>query len=299
MELVNLSTEARNPKTVGLDTFSALEIVTVMNEEDAKLAEAVKPALKNIAQATDWISEAFLKGGRLFYMGAGTSGRLGVLDASECPPTFGVSPQQVIGLIAGGDTALRNPVEDAEDDRQAGGNDLAAHNLTANDVVVGIAASGGTPYVIGGLTYAKEIGCHTVSVTCNNNSAMSQVAELAIEVVPGPEILTGSTRLKSGTVQKMVLNMISTASMVLIGKTYENLMVDVMQSNQKLNIRAENIVMEITGVPRGEARAKIDEADGKVKTAVIMLLTKSDRSMAESLLDKAKGHVRTALSIAQ
>jgi len=298
VELVNLSTETRNSKTVGLDTFSALEIVTVMNEEDAKLAQAVKPALKNIAQAADWISEAFLKGGRLFYMGAGTSGRLGVLDASECPPTFGVSPEMVVGLIAGGDTALRNPVEDAEDDRQAGGKDLAAHNLTANDVVVGIAASGGTPYVIGGLTYAKEMGCHTVSITCNSSSPMSQVAELAIEVVPGPEILTGSTRLKSGTVQKMVLNMISTASMVRIGKAYENFMVDVMQSNKKLNIRAENIVMEITGVPREEARAAIDEADGKVKTAIVMLLTQSDRPRAESLLDKAKGHVRGALSIA-
>ena len=299
MELANLSTETRNPKTMELDTFSTLEIVTAMNEEDAKLAEAVKPALKNIAEAAEWISEAFVKGGRLFYMGAGTSGRLGVLDASECPPTFGVSPEQVIGLIAGGDTALRNPVEDAEDDKQAGSNDLINRNLTAADVVVGIAASGGTPYVIGGLTYAKEIGCRTVSITCNTNSAMSQVAELAIEVVPGPEVLTGSTRLKAGTVQKMVLNMISTASMVRIGKAYENFMVDVKQSNKKLNIRAENIVMEITGVSRGEARAKINEADGKVKTAIIMLLTQSDRPMAESLLDKAKGHVRVALSVAE
>ena len=297
MKLVNLSTETRNPKTMGLDTFSTLEIVTAMNKEDAKLAEAVKPALENIAKAADWIAEAFIKGGRLFYMGAGTSGRLGVLDASECPPTFGVSPKQVIGLIAGGDTALRNPVEHAEDDRQAGCNDLSAYYLASNDVVVGIAASGGTPYVIGGLTYAKELGCHTISITCNTNSAMSQIAELAIEVVPGPEVLTGSTRLKSGTVQKMVLNMLSTASMVRIGKTYENFMVDMLQSNKKLNIRAENIVMEIADVSREEAREKINEADGKLKVAIVMLLTQCDRPTAESLLDKAKGHVRVALSM--
>jgi len=280
-----------------LDTFSALEIVTVMNEEDAKLAEAVKPALKSAAQAAEWAAEAFLKGGRLFYLGAGTSGRLGVLDASECPPTFGIPQGQVIGLIAGGDKALRVAVEGAEDDEQLGRSDLIKHSLTAKDLVVGIAASGKTSYVSGALAYAKEIGCRTVSVTCNKNSTMAQLAELAIEVVPGAEVLTGSTRLKAGTAQKMVLNMISTASMVLSGKTYENLMVDVVQSNQKLNTRAENIVTEITGVSRQEAREKINAAEGKVKTAVLMILMNCDKQQAELLLKEAKGHVRAALKL--
>ena len=297
MNLKNLSTESRNPKTINLDTFSSLEITTIMNDEDATLAAAVKPALPKIAQAADWAAKAFNKNGRLFYIGAGTSGRLGVLDASECPPTFGVPPTMVIGLIAGGDTALRNPVENAEDDEQAGQTDLAAHNLNSNDVVVGIAASGSTPYVIGGFKYANQLGCNTVSISCNKGSAMAQVAKLAIEVVPGPEILTGSTRLKSGTVQKMILNMISTAAMVRIGKTYENLMVDVLQSNKKLNIRAENIVMEVTDVSREEARTAIDEAGGNVKIAITMLLTQNDKAAAEALLEQASGHVRKALSL--
>jgi len=294
-ELSKLSTETRNPNTIGLDTFSAMEIVSSMNEEDAKLADAVKPALGAIAQAAEWTAEAFSANGRLFYMGAGTSGRLGVLDASECPPTFGVSPEQVIGLIAGGDAALRNPIEGAEDSAQLGEDDLASHNLNSNDVVVGIAASGSTPYVLGGLAYANKIGCHTVSVSCNTGSLIAKAAELAIEVIPGPEVLTGSTRLKAGTVQKMVLNMISTASMVLSGKTYENLMVDVMQSNKKLNIRAENIVMEVTGLSREEARVTIDEASGSVKTAIVMILADCDKNRADLLLKNAKGHVRKAI----
>ena len=297
VELTKLSTEARNPGTMQLDTFSALEIVTVMNKEDAKLTEAVKPALESIAQAAKWVAEAFSEGGRLFYLGAGTSGRLGVLDASECPPTFGIPQGQVIGLIAGGDKALRVAVEGAEDDEQLGRSDLIKHSLTAKDLVVGIAASGKTSYVSGALAYAKEIGCRTVSVTCNKNSTMAQLAELAIEVVPGAEVLTGSTRLKAGTAQKMVLNMISTASMVLSGKTYENLMVDVVQSNQKLNTRAENIVTEITGVSRQEAREKINAAEGKVKTAVLMILMNCDKQQAELLLKEAKGHVRAALEL--
>ena len=295
IELSKLSTETRNPKTIHLDTLSSIEIVTAMNEEDAKLAEAVKPALGVIAQAAEWAAQAFAAGGRLFYMGAGTSGRLGVLDASECPPTFGVLPGQVIGLIAGGDTALRNPVEGAEDSKQLGKNDLAAHNLCSNDVVIGLAASGSTPYVLGGLAYANEIGCHTVSISCNTGSLIAKAADLAIEVVPGPEVLTGSTRLKAGTAQKMVLNMISTASMVLSGKTYGNLMVDVMQSNKKLSIRAENIVIEATGLSRAEARLKIDEASGSVKTAIVMILADCDKNKADLLLKNAKGHVRKAI----
>ena len=294
-ELSSLSTEKRNPKTIMLDRFSALEIVSVMNEEDAKLAEAVKPALKAIAQAAEWVAASFSDGGRLFYIGAGTSGRIGVMDASECPPTFGVSPDMVVGLIAGGDTALRNPVEGAEDTVSAGKDDLSRNGLTAKDVVVGIAASGKTPYVLGGLDYANSVGCHTVSVVCNTGSPMAEKAELAIEVVPGPEVLTGSTRLKAGTVQKMVLNMITTAAMVLVGKTYENLMVDLVQSNEKLSVRAENIVTDATGASRREARTKIDEAQGQVKTAIVMILMNCDRPQAESLLKEAKGHVRAAV----
>ena len=295
MKLVNLSTETRNPKTVHLDALSAFEIISIMNEEDAKLADAVKPALKNIATTVEWAAEAFQKGGRLFYIGAGTSGRLGVLDASECPPTFGVSNELVIGLIAGGDAALRTSIEGAEDDELSGKNDLTAKNLSADDVVIGIAASGKTPYVLGGLAYAKELGCHTISLTCNKGSEAAKIAELAIEVVPGPEILTGSTRLKSGTVQKMVLNMISTASMVRFGKVYGNWMVDMSQSNKKLCVRAENIVMEIAGVSREVARNTINEAEGKVKTATVMLLMNCSKAKAEALLRKSNGHVRMAL----
>lgn len=290
-----MSTETRNPNTMQLDTFSALEIVTVMNEEDAKLAEAVQPMLHNIAQVAEWAAEAFQNGGRLFYMGAGTSGRLGVLDASECPPTFGVSPDQVIGLIAGGDRAIRLPVEGAEDNESLGRDDLIAHSLSRNDVVVGLAASGRTPYVIGGLQYAKELGCKTASVACNTGSKVAAVAGLAIEVVPGPEILTGSTRLKAGTAQKMVLNMISTAAMVLCGKAYENLMVDVVQSNQKLNTRAENIIMEATGASREKARLTLDEAGGRGKVAIVMILLNCDKARAQALLEGSNGHVHRAL----
>ena len=228
-------------------------------------------------------------------MGAGTSGRLGVLDASECPPTFGVSPKQVVGLIAGGDRAIRNPVEGAEDDGSLGQNDLIDHDLSPQDVVIGLAASGRTPYVIGGLQYARELGCSTASVTCNKGSEVAEIAELAIEVIPGPEVLTGSTRLKAGTVQKMVLNMISTAAMVRSGKAYENLMVDVVQSNKKLNTRAENIVMAATGVSREKARLTLDEAEGRGKVAIVMILLDCDKARAESLLEGSKGHVRRAL----
>ncbi|MCL2222964.1 MAG: N-acetylmuramic acid 6-phosphate etherase, partial [Oscillospiraceae bacterium] len=279
-----------------LDTFSAFEIVTAMNNEDAKLAQAVKPALEAIAKVADCVADAFSKGGRLFYIGAGTSGRLGVLDASECPPTFGVPPTQVVGIIAGGDTALRNPVEGAEDNRALCRENLIAHNLSSNDVVVGIAASGTTPYVIGGLEYAKEIGCMTASVSCNSGSSVAKTADIAIEVIPGPEVLTGSTRLKSGTVQKMVLNMITTTSMVRSGKAYQNLMVDVVQSNKKLNTRAENIVIEATEATREVARKKIDEAQGKVKTAIVMILLDCDKTQAESMLKLSKGHVREAVA---
>ncbi|WP_250230033.1 N-acetylmuramic acid 6-phosphate etherase [Anaeropeptidivorans aminofermentans] len=295
IDLSKMTTETRNPNTMNLDEMSSLEIITVMNEEDANVPKAIKNVLPKIAQAVDWVKEAFLSGGRLIYMGAGTSGRLGVLDASECPPTFGVSPDMVVGIIAGGDTALRNAAEGAEDDYAQGQEDLMDIGLKENDVVVGIAASGRTPYVIGGLDYAKSIGSHRISVVCNLNSEMAAASELAIEVIPGPEVLTGSTRLKAGTAQKLVLNMISTAAMVGIGKAYENLMVDVVPSNKKLDVRAEKIVMEATGVNKDEARKYIDEASGNVKTAIVMILAGYSFEEASKKLKECNGHVRIAI----
>ena len=251
--------------------------------------------MPQIAQAAHWAAEAFAQGGRLFYMGAGTSGRLGVLDAAECPPTFGVDPGMVVGLIAGGEKAFLKAIEGAEDSRELGRSDLEAHGLTAKDFVVGIAASGRTPYVLGGLEYAKSVGCRTAAIACNTGSAVGKAADLAIEVEVGPEVLTGSTRMKSGTAQKMILNMISTASMVRIGKAYQNLMVDVMQTNEKLHVRAENIVIDATGVERQEARRAIDAAGGSVKCAITMLLAGCGAEEAARRLEQAHGHVRAAI----
>lgn len=295
MDLNKMMTETRNPDTMDLDEMSALEIVTAMNREDRKVPEGIEPALPQIAATVEAVESAFRKGGRLFYLGAGTSGRLGVLDASECPPTFGVEPGMVVGLIAGGDKALRFPIEGAEDSRELGKQDLVDHDLRPVDVVVGIAASGRTPYVLGALDYARSLGCKTAAIACNRNSAVGQAANIAIEVQVGPEVLTGSTRLKSGTAQKMILNMITTAAMVRIGKAYQNLMVDVVQSNEKLQVRAENIVIAATGVERSEARRTIDAAGGKVKLAITMILTGQDAKDAQTLLDKAGGRVRDAL----
>ena len=297
MDLNKMMTETRNPDTMNLDEMSALEIVTAMNREDRKVPEGIQPVLPQIAAVVETVEAAFRQGGRLFYLGAGTSGRLGVLDASECPPTFGVEPGMVVGLIAGGDRALRFPIEGAEDNRELGRKDLEEHDLCAKDVVVGIAASGRTPYVLGGLDYAKSVGCHTAAIACNIGSAIGKAAELAIEVNCGPEVLTGSTRLKSGTAQKLILNMISTGSMVRTGKAYQNLMVDVQQTNEKLHTRAENIVIDATGVEREKARAAIDAAGGSVKTAITMLLADCDAAEAARRLEKARGHVREAIRL--
>ena len=295
LNLKNMSTETRNQNTMNLDIMSPLEVVTVMNQEDAKVPAAITPALPNIAQCVTWAIESIEAGGRIIYMGAGTSGRLGVLDAVECPPTFGVAPEVVVGLIAGGEKAFVKAVEGAEDSRQLGHDDLVNINLEKRDIVIGIAASGRTPYVLGGLAYAQEVGCHTVAISCNPGSAIGQAAELAIEVVPGPEVLTGSTRLKSGTCQKLILNMISTATMVGCGKAYQNLMVDVMQTNEKLVVRAQNIVMEATGCDRETAAEKIAIAGGNAKTAITMILADCDLEEAKDRLAKAKGHVREAI----
>ena len=295
LNLKNMSTETRNQNTMNLDIMTPLEVVTVMNQEDAKVPAAITPALPNIAQCVTWAIESIENGGRIIYMGAGTSGRLGVLDAVECPPTFGVAPEVVVGLIAGGEKAFVKAVEGAGDSRELGRQDLVDINLEARDIVIGIAASGRTPYVLGGLAYAQEVGCHTVGISCNPGSAVGAAAELAIEVVPGPECLTGSTRLKSGTCQKLILNMISTATMVGVGKAYQNLMVDVMHTNEKLVVRAQNIVMEATGCDRETAAEKIGIAGGNAKTAITMILADCGLEEAKERLAKAKGHVREAI----
>lgn len=297
LTLDNLLTEARNPQTMELDSMTPLEIVTAMNREDARVPESIRPQLPNIAQCVAWATEAIRSGGRLIYMGAGTSGRLGVLDAVECPPTFGVSPDVVVGLIAGGEGAFVKAVEGAEDSRELGKADLEAIGLTPKDLVVGIAASGRTPYVLGGLAYANSLGCKTAAISCNPGSALGKEAWLAIEVAPGPECLTGSTRLKAGTAQKLILNMISTATMVGCGKAYSNLMVDVMQTNEKLVVRAQNIVMEATGVSRDSAKEAIALAGGSCKLAVTMILADCTVEEAKERLERCGGSVRQAIAL--
>ena len=290
-----MTAELRNARTMDLDSLSSLEIVTAMNQEDETVPRAVGAHLEEIAQIVEWGKESLRQGGRIFYIGAGTSGRLGVLDASECPPTFGVSPEVVIGLIAGGEKAFTQAVEGAEDSRELAREDLAGHHLTDKDLVIGLAASGRTPYVLGGLSYARDLGCHTASISCNAGSALSQAAELGIEVVTGPEVLTGSTRLKAGTAQKLILNMISTAVMVGMGKAYQNLMVDVVQTNEKLRGRALSIVREATGADQETARKALSEAAGSCKTAITMILAGCDRQEAQRRLEAAGGYVREAI----
>jgi len=290
-----LTTEERNKATMLLDKMSPLEIVTIMNAEDENVIKAVRKCLPQIAGAIQLSTEAMKKGGRIIYMGAGTSGRLGVLDAAECQPTFGVPSGLVLGLIAGGEKAFLQAVECAEDSEENGKNALKKLNLSEQDIVVGLAASGRTPYVIGGLRYAAETGCHTVAVSCNADARISQEAEIAIEVITGPEVLTGSTRLKAGTAQKMVLNMLSTGTMVGLGKVYENLMVDVVQTNEKLVHRAENIVMEAAGCDRGTARRALANCNGSAKIAIVSILLNENAEVAEQLLKEAGGHIREAL----
>lgn len=295
LDLTKLTTEQRNPKTMELDSFSPIEIARVMNEENTNVIKAIDEVLPQVASAIEWAGEALNAGGRIIYMGAGTSGRLGVLDAVECPPTFGVSYDTVVGLIAGGEGAFVKAAEGAEDNAEAGAADLAALELESRDIVIGIAASGRTPYVIGGLRYANEAGCRTVAIACNKDSAVGAEAQLAIEPVTGPEVLTGSTRLKAGTAQKLVLNMISTGSMVAAGKVYQNLMVDVKQSNEKLRVRAQNIVMMATECTREQAAEALEACHHHVKGAIAMLLLDCDATAVEAALDEAHGHVRAAV----
>lgn len=293
-ELEQLVSEARNPDTLQIDLMSSGEIVAAMNAEDAKVAEAVRQVLPEVAATVDCIVEAFKVGGRLVYMGAGTSGRLGVLDASECPPTFGVPEGMVVGLIAGGDRALRYPIEGAEDSREEGRNDLEKIGVSAKDVVVGIAVSGRTPYVIGGLDYAKSVGAVTAALSCNPDSAIARMADIAISPLVGPEALTGSTRLKSGTAQKLVLNMLTTASMIRIGKSYENLMVDLSVSNEKLAARATRILVEVTNCSMEDAERFLVASSNNVKLAILMALTGMDATQGEVALRQADGFLRRA-----
>ena len=293
--LSTLITEQRNPNSMNVDSLSALEIMQLMNEEDKQVPLAIEKCLPQIAQAVERIVAAFQQGGRLVYIGAGTSGRLGVLDASECPPTFGVSPEMVKGIIAGGERALRHPIEGAEDSKAQAVFDLQTIHFSSKDVLVGIAASGRTPYVIGSLEYAKSLGSVTVSIASNPNSAMANIVDIAIDTVVGPEVLTGSSRLKSGTAQKLVLNMLTTASMILMGKCYQNLMVDVQASNEKLKARAIRIVMQATDCDKTLAEETLKLAEQNAKLAIMMILSGLDRAQAEALLEKYHGKLQLAL----
>lgn len=288
-------TEARNPGTVDLDTLSTLDLVRLMNAEDARVAVAVAEELPSIASAIDLAAARLAAGGRLVYVGAGTSGRLGVLDAAECPATFGTPPEQVVAVIAGGEPAVTGAVEDAEDDQPAGAAAMAALGVGPADVVVGISASGQTPFVAGALDAARSVGAARIALVGNRPSPIADLADVAIAPVVGPEVLTGSTRLKAGTAQKMVLNMVSTGAMVRLGKTFGNLMVDVSPSSAKLRDRARRIVQQATGVPFEEAVARLDEAGGDVKVAVVAALAGIPPDEARADLQGAGGVVRAAL----
>ncbi len=297
--MFDLTTESRNPASAAIDGLSAMEIVTLMNAEDARVPDAIAAECEPIAKAVELIADRLRCGGRLIYLGAGTSGRLGVLDASECPPTFSTPPAMVVGLIAGGTQALTRAVEGAEDHSEYGERDLRQANLSAKDVVVGIATSGRTPYVIGGLEYAREVGAVAIGLSCNADSELEAVSQLMIVPIVGPEIISGSTRLKAGTATKMVLNMLTTGAMVRLGKTYGNLMVDLTATNQKLTLRSRRIVSELTGLESENAQALLDACSGEVKTAIVSQMCSASPGQARELLAQADGHLRRALDGAE
>jgi N-acetylmuramic acid 6-phosphate etherase len=293
--LSRLTTEQINTNTLEIDTLDSLSIIRLMNEEDAKVAGAVEQALPQIAKAIDLTVAQLKRNGRLIYVGAGTSGRLGVLDASECPPTFGTPPHLVTFTMAGGERAFLKAVEGAEDHPDLGKEDLIKAELKPEDIVVAISASGRTPYCIGALQYANEVGAATVSISCNQSAEMSRYAQVAIEVEVGPEVLVGSTRLKAGTAQKMILNMISTASMIRLGKAYQNLMVDMQATNIKLQNRAIRMVVTATGVSAQEAETVLKRCNYHVKTAIVMIKTGTTVEKAQELLSESEGFVRKAI----
>lgn len=299
LELSALTTERRNRNSMNMDQMSTIEMLKLINEEDKKVSCAIEKVLPEVEKAVDVVCKAFEKGGRLFYIGAGTSGRLAVLDASECTPTFMAPPEMVQAVMAGGDRAFIAAAEDSEDDENQGGIELKKRNLTKHDVVVGITASGRTPYPVGALRYGQEIGCSTISLSCNEKSVISRYADCSIEALVGPEVLTGSTRMKAGTAQKMVLNMISTAAMVRMGKVYENLMVDVHASNYKLRERAKQIVMEITGVTYEEAEKVLKSTGQRVKPAIVMIAADVTFDEAKDVIKKNYENVRLAIDAAK
>ncbi|MBU7315233.1 N-acetylmuramic acid 6-phosphate etherase [Paenibacillus oleatilyticus] len=296
--LNELTTEQRNPNTTQIDRLSSEEIVRLIHAEDRLVTEAVGRILPQVAHAVDRIVAAFQRQGRLFYIGAGTSGRLGILDASECPPTYGTDPSMVQGIIAGGFQAVKDPVEGAEDSEELGAKDIDEHGVTDRDVVVGIAASGRTPYVLGAMKRAKEKQATVIGLCNNQHTPMAGIADLMLEAVAGPEVVLGSTRMKSGTAQKLILNMLTTASMIRIGKVYENLMVDVLPSNEKLVYRAKRIIGMATGAPEDVISEAYNESGRHVKTAIIMILAKTDRDGARELLERSGGFVRQAVALA-
>ncbi|ALV93768.1 MULTISPECIES: N-acetylmuramic acid 6-phosphate etherase [Pantoea] len=295
IDLSQMITEGRNPASQNIDELSTEAMLRVINDEDKKVALAVEAIVPQIAQVVDAITLAFSKGGRLIYCGAGTSGRLGILDASECPPTFGTPRSQVVGLIAGGHTAILQAVENAEDNHEQGAQDLKDIDFHAHDVLVGIAASGRTPYVLGALAYAKQQGAFSAALTCNPNSPMSQAADVALTPVVGPEVVTGSSRMKAGTAQKLVLNMLTTGAMIRSGKVYGNLMVDVEATNQKLVQRQINIVKQATDCDDAIAQQALSACQGHCKTAIVMVLAGLDASEAKALLNQNSGFIRRAL----
>lgn len=293
--LAKLTTEGLNPHSAEIDRWHALEIVRLINREDRGVLEAVAACENEIARVVELVENAFRTGGRLIYMGAGTSGRLGVLDASECPPTFSTPPEMVVGLIAGGDTALRRAIEGAEDSPEQGAQALVDIQLSHRDVVVGIATSGRTPYVIGGMNHARSVGASVVALVCNQGSEMADLADVVICAVVGPEVVSGSTRLKAGTATKLILNSITTAAMVRIGKTFGNLMVDLRATNTKLIARSRRLVRLLTGVDEATADHLLTQADGKVKIAIVMHHRQTDAAMAAELLKLEGGHLRKVI----
>ncbi len=292
-----LETEGRNPRTMDLDALSTQQLVAKLHQENQSVLLAVEAALPSVTAVVDVLSEQLARGGRLFYVGAGTSGRLGVLDASECPPTFGVSPDRVQGIIAGGNTALTTSIEGAEDSPESGAQVMRERSVGPKDVVIGIAASGRTPFVIGAMDVARKSGAFTAALVNVSNSAMSAHADITIAAVTGPEPVTGSTRMKAGTAQKLVLNLLTTATMIRLGKVYSNLMVDVRATNRKLRDRAARIVMSAADVDRAEADAALVAADGHVKTAIVMLRLNVDGAEAWRRLEASGGWVRNALEM--
>ncbi|UUV15778.1 N-acetylmuramic acid 6-phosphate etherase [Clostridioides difficile] len=293
--LENLVTEDRNKNTLQIDKEDTLGIIELINNEDKTVAYAVEEQKESIAKAVDIIVDRMKQGGRLFYIGAGTSGRIGILDATECPPTYGVDFELVQAIIAGGNQAIFKAVEGAEDDKELGKQDIIDRGVTSKDVICGIAASGRTPYVIGAMEYAKELGCAVLSITMNPNSEMSKKADLPINIIVGAEVIMGSTRMKSGTAQKMVCNMLTTASMVKMGKVYSNLMVDVKTSNEKLVERAKRIIMIATNVKYDVAEKFLEEADNSVKLAIFMIKSGLDKDSAKNILDRQEGYISEAL----